>query len=969
MTPQDFVHKWRESQLPERSGAQQHFLDLCALLGEKTPADLDANREWYAFEKGLMKAGGGDGWADVWKRGCFAWEYKSKSADLGAALRQLKIYAGSLENPPLLIVSDMVRIEVHTNWTNMVQETHLFTVDDLLDGAKRSLLKKAFSAEDVEAFKPGRARADLTKDVAREFVKLAQSLRERGHAAEAVAHFVNRLVFCMFAEDVDLLPKKLFKKMLEASLADPDSFVQNCRDLFRAMAERNGRLGYDRIEWFNGGLFDNDDALPLTREDIRLALSAANQDWSSIDPSIMGTLFERGLDPGKRSQLGAHYTDPEKIMMIVNPVIVEPLTREWEATRSIIKNELSIASKARSEAARTKAAAKSGALTRKANAAQSQAQELREQFLEKLKNFRVLDPACGSGNFLYLSLKALKDIELRVNVECEQMGLPRSFPAVGPENLLGIEINPFAAELARVSVWVGEIQWMREHGFDASRNPILKPLNTIECRDALLNPDGTEAEWPAADVIVGNPPFLGDKRMIGVLGNIYVDTLRRTYATKVSGGADLVVYWFYKGWRNIETGKADKTGFVATQSIRRGASSNVLKLICESGRIFDAWDDEEWTVEGADVRVCLVCFDASIGEQRKLDGKRVLVIFPDLSSGETELTKAKPLADNRGISYIGDQKSGPFELAGGDARVILSMPSNPHGRRNSDVIRPWANGNDVVGRNSDAWIIDFGPYMSLEDAALYERPFQHVLNNVRPKRVGLRRDNHRRYWWIHGEARPGMRQALSGMTRYLVTPRVAKYRLFVWLPESCLPDSRLTVIARQDDISFGILQSKAHELWSLRLGGWHGVGNDPQYTPSLGFETFPFPEGLTPNIPAADYAADPRAQAIATAAARLNELRENWLNPPDLVKRVPEVVPGYPDRVLPVSDEAAAILKKRTLTNLYNERPAWLDNAHRALDAAVAAAYGWTDWGDGLPDEEILERLFKLNQERAAAGR
>lgn len=214
-----------------------------------------------------------------------------------------------------------------------------------------------------------------------------------------------------------------------------------------------------------------------------------------------------------------------------------------------------------------------------------------------------------------------------------------------------------------------------------------------------------------------------------------------------------------------------------------------------------------------------------------------------------------------------------------------------------------------------------------------------------------------------------MRKAIAPLLRYLATPRVAKHRLFSWIPAKVLPDCQLVVIARDDDTTFGILHSKFHELWSLRMGTFLGVGNDPRYTPSSTFETFPFPEGLTPNIPAADYAADPRAQAIAAAAARLNELRENWLNPADLVRREPEVVPGYPDRIVPVDDAAAKELAKRTLTNLYNARPAWLDHAHRALDEAVADAYGWgADFRAGmLTDDEILARLFHLNQERAAA--
>lgn len=277
------------------------------------------------------------------------------------------------------------------------------------------------------------------------------------------------------------------------------------------------------------------------------------------------------------------------------------------------------------------------------------------------------------------------------------------------------------------------------------------------------------------------------------------------------------------------------------------------------------------------------------------------------------------------------------------------------------------NGMDIVRRSSGKWIIDFGWEMSEQDAALYQEPFEHVLAHVKPFRASNKRDAYREFWWRHVEPRQGMWRALTGKNRYLATCRVAKHRLFVWSEPQVVPDSRIIVIARDDDTTFGILHSRFHEVWSLALGGWHGVGNDPQYTPSLGFETFPFPEGLTPDIPAADYAADPRAQAIAVAAAKLNELRDNWLNPSNLVRREPEVVPGYPDRILPVDETAAKELAKRTLTNLYNARPVWLDHAHRALDEAVADAYGWgDDWRAGmLTDDEILARLFHLNQQRA----
>jgi type II restriction/modification system DNA methylase subunit YeeA len=934
MTPEEFIKRWRDSTLKERSASQSHFNDLCDLLGVEKPTDVDQKGDWYCFERGASKTAGGEGWADVWKRNHFAWEYKGKRKDLTAAYAQLQQYAVALENPPLLVVSDMDRIIVHTNWTNTVSEVHTIQLEDLRDAGKRNLLRWVFT--DPERLKPLKTIDALTREAADKFAQLAIQLHAKGNDPHQVAHFVNRLVFCMFTEDINLLPRQLFSQILDKAFHRPALAQGLLEQLFAAM-KTGGLFGIDQIEWFNGGLFDDAAALSLTRDEVRTIGEAAALDWSDIDPSIFGTLFERGLDPAKRSQLGAHYTDPEKIMMIVRPVIVEPLLQEWEAVK--------------------------GAIT-KPRTSDKRKRELLGGFLERLRQFRVLDPACGSGNFLYLALLSLKDLEHRVNLEAEAMGFGRQFPSVGPEVARGIEINPYAAELARVTVWIGEIQWMRKNGFDVDRRPVLKPLNNIECRDALLNPDGTEAEWPVAEATIGNPPFLGDKRMLSVLGDDYVNTLRKTYASRIPGGADFVMFWFEKAWRRIAAGEQSRAGFVATQSIRRGASSDILKQIASGGRIYDAWDDEEWTVDGADVRVSLICFDKDSHGLIRLDGSPVPAIHADLSVG-VDLGQAKPIASNT-LAFIGTQKSGPFEIEGDLARLWLQMPLNPNGRPNADVLRPWANGNDITGRSAGKWIIDFGPHMTLDDASLYEVPFTHVETHVRPLREPLRRENHRKYWWIHGESRPGMRRALRGLKRSIVTPRVAKHRLFVWLDEAVLPDSRLVVIARDDDTTFGVLHSRFHELWSLRLGGWHGVGNDPQYTPSLGFETFPFPEGLTLNVLPTDYADNLRAQAIATAAKRLNELRENWLNPPDLVRREPEVVEGYPDRIVPINESAAADLKKRTLTELYNAQPAWLVNAHKALDAAVAQAYGWPV---DISDEEILSRLLALNLARSAPAK
>ena len=952
MTPQEFIAKWRSIELKERTASQSHFLDLCRLLEIPDPTTADPKGEWFTFEKGASKTTGGEGWADVWRKECFAWEYKGKNKDLDKAFAQLQQYAIALENPPLLIVSDMDRIRIHTNWTNTVQKVHTIALTDLTDATTRDLLRHCFT--DPERLKPAKTRQLLTEEAAQRFATLAQRLRGRGHDPEAVAHFVNRLVFCMFAEDVNLLPNKMFERMIKAARPRPETFAAHAKTLFAAM-KSGGMVGFEPVEWFNGGLFDSDDTLPLTWEDIDDLIRATILDWSDIDPSILGTLFERGLDPDKRSQLGAHYTDRDKIMQIVRPVIVEPLMAEWAAVKTRIETELAREADAASPATKTRA--------------HNEAKRLHVAFLERLRAFRVLDPACGSGNFLYLALWELKNIEHRCNLEAEAFGLPRAFPSIGPESVLGIELNPYAAELARVSVWIGEIQWMRRNGFEAAKNPILRTLNTIENRDAVLAPDGTRAGWPRADVVVGNPPFLGNKKMIAGLGEAYTVGLRKAW-DNVPGGVDLVAYWFAKAWAQMQAGELTRAGLVTTNGIRAGASAEVLKPIVDEGRIFHAWSDEDWTINGAAVRVSMVCFDMAKGQPAELDGAKVEVIFSDLTAKKDgfDLSSAARLEENGGMSFQGVSKVGSFEIAGSEARDWLKAPLNPNGRPNADVLRPWVTGTDLTTRNRDEWVIDFGLKMPKAEAELFEAPFHAVATFVYPERQKSRRDAYRLKWWIHAEARPGMRNGISNFSRYIATPKVSKHRFFVFLPKAALSSNLVIAVAKNDDTTFGILSSRLHEIWSLALGQWIGVGNDPTYTPSTTFETFPFPKGLTPNLPASTYAADPRAIKIATAAARLNALRENWLNPADLVRRVPEVVPGYPDRILPVSLEAEKTLKTRTLTNLYNAKPAWLTHAHRALDEAVAEAYGWaTDFRAGtLTDDEILARLFRLNQSRAA---
>lgn len=938
MTPQDFIAKWRNGG-DERRDFQSFFDDLCRLMNHPTPREADPEHKWFTYEYGASKTSGGEGWADAWKRGFFGLEAKGTGKDLDKAYAQLKMYADALENPPLLIVSDLQRFEIHTNFTNAVKQVHRFTVEDLANHDTRRLLAAAF--DDPQQLRPGTTRADITKEAAGKFATLAEALRKRGHEPHAVAHFLNRLLFCMFAEDIGLLPDHIFSKLVRSVQDKPDQFEARAAALFAAMKD-GGDFALNAIEWFNGGLFEDAATLALEAPELKTLLEAATLDWAEIDPSIFGTLFERGLDPSKRSQLGAHYTDPDTIMKIVRPVVVGPLLAEWETEKAAIAATL--------EKSKAKGIPKA-------------AQDRLNAFLERLRNFRVLDPACGSGNFLFVSLRALKDLENRILFEAETLGLGRQVPAIGPVNVLGIELNEYAAELARITVWIGEIQWMVQNGFGVRTNPILQALGGIENRDALMSADGSEAQWPAANVIVGNPPFIGDKKMVGELGADYTAQVRKTYAGRVPGSADFVCYWFEKANDAIKAGSTQRAGLVATQSIRNGASRDVLKHATETTRIFEAWADEPWTNEGAAVRVSLVCFGHST-QGAKLDGQPVAVIHADLSAVDgLDLTLAARLPANRGRVFQGLKKVGTFEMEGSAARELLKLP-NPNGRPNADVLRPWWNGLDVARRDRDMWIIDFGANTPAQEAALYERPFAHVVQFVKPARDTNNDASRRKNWWRFGRSGADVRAALEGLPRYITTPEVSKHRVFVWANAAISPDSKLMVIARDDDAMFGVLSSRFHEVWALANGSLHGVGNDPRYTPTTTFETFPFPEGLTPNIPAQDYAQNPHAQAIGDAARALVEARDRWLNPPEWVnwESTPEEeAAGFPARPVAKPGHEAA-LKKRTLTNLYNERPVWLDMLHRSLDEAMAKAYGW-EWP--LANDEILRRLFELNQLRS----
>jgi len=673
MTPQEFIRKWKPVALTERATAQEHFIDLCRLFDHPTPIEADPVGDHFTFEKGAPKTGGGEGWADVWKKGSFAWEYKKKKRDLGKALEQLTRYAAALENPPLHVACDTHIFRIETRWTNEVPATYEFELDDLADPINFGHLRAVF--HDPEELRSGRTRAKLTKEAADKFQTISDSLQHRNPDREAVAHFVNQLVFCFFADSVKLLPNGLWKKLLQAAERRPDHARAFLTRLFDDMA-KGGDFDLENILEFDGGLFDGRPPLALGQTEIALLFAAASLDWSLIDPTIFGTLFERFLDPDKRAQIGAHYTDPEKIIMIVEPVVLRPLRAEWEAAKAKIEGIMAPvleASGGNGRAARRD-------LGKRFDAARAMAEIERDAFIDRLCGLRILDPACGSGNFLYLALQGVKDIEWRAILDCEALGLGMAVPRVGPEILHGIEINPFAAELARTTIWIGDIQWRVKNAIQHHPRPVLRKLDSIECRDALLAPDGrggfVEAQWPKADFVVGNPPFLGGKLLRRGLGDETVETLFRLYEDRVPAEADLVCYWFAKAWAAVEAGRAKRVGLVATNSIRGGANRKLLEPIAERDAIFEAWSDEPWTIDGAAVRVSLVCFGAAASVRRdvsRIDGVATDRINADLSAG-LDLTDSSRLTENIGPCIEGMKKYGPFDVNGKFARDWLSLP-------------------------------------------------------------------------------------------------------------------------------------------------------------------------------------------------------------------------------------------------------------------------------------------------------
>lgn len=973
MTVKQFIEKWSKSELRERASSHSHFNDICALVGHATPTDIDPKGEFFTFEADVDNdTEKKRGWADAWYKSKFIWEYKGPHKNLDTAYQQLLRYRESLGNPPLLITSDTQKIIIHTNFTNTAKRIEVIDFDRLKkDGLQ--LLEDAFHNPD--AFKPSETQEKITEKTAESFVSFAKNLQEWGkrtYHPERLAHFVVRILFCLFAEDIGLLPDKVFSELVRVRYKDTttDQFLKSLQILFRAMKEGSSTFGSHVIPWFNGGLFEDDFVPEMLSANVRELLDACNKNWASIDPSIFGTLFERVIDESKRAQLGAHYTSKDDIMLVIEPVLMASLRAKWRKIKAEAENQI-----------------KQGI--------SSAAFVTLKKFSDEVSSIRVLDPACGSGNFLYIALHELLDLQKQIIVFAEEHNLSEIRLTVGPQQLFGIELNPYAHQLAQITAWIGYIQWRYENGFADISEPILKELKQIENRDAILYtnlPAGetkgikavSEYAWADVDVIIGNPPFLGSRKMRPILGDEYCDALLKVYGNQIEGMPDLVCYWFEKARQHIANGKAKKAGLLGTQAIRGGTNRQVLDHIKDTGDIFMAWSDKEWILDGATVHVSIVGFDDGTEQNKSLDGLPAPSINSDLTS-EIDLSEGYILLENANLSFQGIVLRGKFDMPRSKAEEMVKKSDNPNNRSNSDVLKPRRTGDDIVNQNSDTYAVDFGVNMPIEQASEYLAPFEYLKENVYEKRQQANQAVAREKWWIHWNPRTQMREALAKLPRYIATPRVAKHRIFVWLDGKILPDAQLVVFAREDDYFFGVLHSKIHELWARRKGTQlRDAESGFRYTSTTTFETFPLPWRSDE-----EPEKDSLYKAIAQVAKSLDTFRTNWQNPSD------SLILG------------SSAFQKRTLTNLYNclelykekikgkkrSEELWqqelrllfkvkekakqqlpvnlivsldeietLDSLHTELDNAVLDAYGWSR---AISNEKILEGLLKLNLERA----
>ncbi|MEI2719687.1 MAG: DNA methyltransferase [Gemmatimonadales bacterium] len=1000
------AERWATSTLGERQAFQSWFRDFCDALGVDQPAPHEQGT--YCFEQ-PVKVITADGnlatnFIDCWKAGHFAVEAKAtgggegpKDVPLRKAFKQLTQYVAAEPGtiPPYLMVVDVPReLIIWEGWRGGFggfAAGRRILLDQLPDRPDDIALLQDIWTQPKVRDPRGKAQ-QVTRDTAGKLAELAAAFEERGHDPERVARFLMRCVFCFFAEDVGLLPKKLFERTLQTARETGDSahVAETITALWRVM-DAGGMFGADRIQQFNGHFFRALESLPLEPADVQLLIEAAGFEWSGVEPSIFGTLLVRALEPAERHKLGAEYTPREYIERLVEPTVVEPLRERWSAVQARV-------TQLEADAAVPPTAHVNARQPNAKSIAKLRAEAIQEvqSYHAWLRSLRFLDPACGSGNFLYVTMAAVKRIELEVLRELARLhggqeGLV--LDEVHPRQFHGIEVNWWAREIAELTLWIGYHQFWREaHGGRTPPVPILEDTGTIECRDAILawdaqvhrpekdRPDPTprlvhpvtgelvpdpaaklpyieyvgarQAEWPKADFIVGNPPYLGKGRQREAFGDGYVSALRESYPD-LPDSIDLVMYWWAKAANAVARGTAVRAGLITTSSITQEQNRVLVARAASSGaRVIWAIPDHPWIDEGAgaDVRVAMTVMAKAQGRARRLtvDDRASLIsdttgdiLNADLSFDADVATAASQvLIANRGIALRGFMPIGDGFLLEPDEAGRLLEAEDTH----REIIRPYLNGRDIATRPRGLYIIDFGD-RSEASAREYPVLFDILRTRVRPKRLAHADKSRATYWWRFGRTNRALRDATVGQAKVIATLEVAKHRYFVHLDSHIAPDNKVVCIATADLFSLGVLSSLIHVSWSLAAGGRLGVGNDPVYVNTRCFDAFPFPD---PSAALRD--------SIGSLAKKLDGHRKNAIARDERV-----TMTGMYNVVEKLRSGEALTPKERAIHLV--AACGILREMHDALDALVAEAYGWP-WP--MAKEEILERLVALHDERLA---
>lgn len=978
------VDRWLTARPAERANAQSYIIELCHAIGVEPPRPAGSGYE-FEFPVRVIGRDGTESvnFIDLYHAHHFALEAKDQDPErpndmlLRKAFGQLRSYLGHLpdERPPYLLVIDVGRtLIVWDRWSgdyggfSAGRRIDLTTLAD--SPGEVELLRDIWTNPSVR--NPRSRAIAVTKDIAERLAELAAQLERDGYEQERVARFLMRCVFTMFAEDIGLLPGEPFRHIIDdVALATPQDFVTLATDLWRAMDEGR-RFLLRKLLRFNGHFFKVAEALPLSRDALAMLLNASRADWQHVEPSVFGTLLTRALDRDERHRLGAEYTPREFVERVVRPAVEEPLRERWTLVQAdVLQLRQTGKKKDRQQAER----------------------RLRE-FHAWLLRLNFLDPACGSGNFLYVTMHLVKRIELEVIRAIEELTGKHEMrlAEVGPWQFHGIEVNPWAREIAELTLWIGFHQFWKEHHDVQPPEPILQDTGTLECRDGVLawdavtevpeqaRPDPTprirhpvtgalvpdpnaklpylrheharQSAWPEADFIIGNPPYLGQARQREAFGDGYVDALRAAYP-EVPDTADYVMYWWYRAAKAVASGRAIRAGLITTNSIVQSQNRGVIADAESHGvRVMWAVPDHPWVngADGAAVRVAMTVLAHEPtsatrivvdDDARLLSEVRVDRLNADLTAHADVATAAGvPLHANEGLCSPGFKLHGTGFLVPPDeaTRLLRARPSLAH------VLRPYLGGRDLARRSRGLHVIDFG-LMSENQAREYPVLYDIVRDRVKPERDANNDPSTREKWWRFGRNREEFRPALVGLSRYIATVETSKHRVFQFLDAAVAPDNMLICFASDDPFHLGVLSSAIHRAWALAAGGHLGVGNDPRYNKTRCFDPYPFPVANAAS-----------QRAIGDIASRIDQHRKAAVARDDRV-----TITGIYNVLEKLRTGEALTRTERHIhrTAACNS----LRDLHDELDAAVASAYNWY-WP--LSTEEILESLVALHSERTA---